>query len=1006
MVRSGLTWVEIIVHSANHFVGDVGSEHHGMSLIAMEGFIMRNESVWRLLMTIAAVGVLAQGTLTAQSATSASLVGKATDSSGAVLPGVTVTVTSPALQVGQKTVVTDPDGTYRVLQLPVGLYSVKFELSGFESYVQNGIRLSVGFTGRVDAVMQVGAVSESVTVSGESPVVDTVHTTSSTTFQLEVLQATPKGRGVWDIYDFASGVSTAGAPDVGDSNIGSRGDIKVYGVAQQATILVEGINAVTFDGPGYSSAQYIDYFPMNEVKVNASGADPETGTPGASVEIEMKGGSNSFHGNYEGAFERPGMQADNITPALQAQGLKVTTPLKSYYDFAGDLGGRIVRDKLWFYGGKTRQVSDIGIAGFAQSPGPDGKYLTGDEVPGTQTITMNDEFAKVSAQPWSATHLGGSYLHWSKYADHWTASRLRPEESTETQFLPGNIWRGEVQSVPKSTLLLNAYLGSSGYNVTRADQPGTDVPGNPSRFDAGTGLYTGPSAMPPIKPVNHYESHENITFLPKDPILGGRHALKMGGIFTWESGSSAYVNKASGDYLLNYLNQVPNSITFYNFPITPTNDLRSQALFAADTWTMSRVTLNLGVRWERYRAWYPTQSRAEGPFAPAATYPGEDILLWKRVVPRLGVAWDVRGNGKTVIKTTFGQYSNQPGYNFAENYNPNALVSTTYRWRDLNGNGDYNPGEVNLDPNGSDYLSATGGANQLVNPNLQQPNDLEFMARIDRELVANTAVSLVYVRKTMRDQFDNNSCPAGYSCSSTRNIARPAGDYTVPVTVRDPGPDGVLGNADDGNPLTLWTYPSQFVGAAFNQTMFVNAPSDRSDIYNTIEGTFTKRYSNRWNLLASFGLTKNHAWMPLAAVPQTPNDTLFPIDDTWNWNGRMTGSVMLPFQIQLAGTLIANSGAHGVRTVTFGSIPQVNTVTVRIEPFGSEQLPNLSTVNLRGSKAISLLGSQKLSLTFDVFNVFNSSAPTAAAFLSGKAFGFATGLMAPRIARLGVKFAF
>jgi hypothetical protein len=421
---------------------------------------------------------------------------------------------------------------------------------------------------------------------------------------------------------------------------------------------------------------------------------------------------------------------------------------------------------------------------------------------------------------------------------------------------------------------------------------------------------------------------------------------------------------------------------------------------------MSRLTFNLGVRWERYHAWYPTQSRVAGPFAAAASYTGTDILTWKRIVPRLGMAWDVNGSGKTVIKTTFGQYSNQPGYNFAENYNPNALVSTTYRWRDLNGNGDYDPNEVNLDPNGPDYISAKGGANQLVNSNLRQPNDLEFMARIDRELVANTAVSLVYVRKTMRDQFDNASCPAGYSCSSTRNVARPAADYTVPISAIDPGPDGVLGGGDDGGAETIWTYPSQFAGAAFNQTMFVNAPSDRSDIFNTVEGTFTKRYSNRWNLLASFGLTKNHAWMPLAAVPQSPSDALFPIDDTWNWNARMTGSVMLPYQIQLAATLIANSGAYGVRTVTFGSIPQLSTATVRVEPFGSEQLPNLSTANLRTSKAFALASTRKLTLTFDVFNIFNSSAPTAATFLSGKAFGFATGLMAPRVARLGLKFAF
>ncbi len=968
---------------------------------------MRTVRLCCLSVAIAIAGVFGQTAVHAQSASSASLVGKVVDPSGAVLPGVTVTVTGSALQVAQVTAVTGADGTYRVPQLPVGVYTVSFGLQGFETYVQKDVRLSVGFTGRVDAVMKVGAISESVTVTGESPIIDTVNTTSSTTFQQEVLTSTPKGRGMWDIYDFASGVKTTGAPDVGDSNIGQRGDIQVYGVAQQATINVEGVNAVTFDGPGFSSAQYIDYFPMNEVKVTASGANPEIGTPGAAVQVEMKSGANAFHGNYEGAFETKGMQSNNITPALQAQGLRVTVPLDHYNDAAGDLGGRILRDKLWFYGGATRQSEGIGIAGFAKSPGPDGVYLTPDDVPGTDTFTMHDIFGKLSAQPWTSTHLGASYIHWSKFADHWHGSRLRPAESSDTELLPGNVWRAEVQSVPSTNLLLDAYLGFSGYGVTYGiASEGNDVAGNPSRQEISTGLFSGPDSQLPQKYVDHYESHETMTFLPKREFLGGRHQVKTGFIFTIEGGGSGYPNKPAGDYLLKFLNGQPNSIVTYNFPISPTNDLRSQAAFATDTWTMNRLTFNLGVRWERYHAWYPAQARAAGPFAAATTFPELDVLHWTRVVPRLGMDWDVRGNGKTVVKATFGEYSNQPGYNFAENYNPNAEATTTYRWHDLNGNGDYDPGEVNLAPNGPDFISAAGGVSQLVNPNLQQPHEFEIMGEIDRELMKNTAVTLVYVRKQMIAEFDNNSCPAGYDCVSTRNVARPASDYTVPFNVIDPGPDGKLGTGDDGGPLTLYTYPAQFAGGAFNQTMYVNAPSDRPNIYNTVEGSFTKRYSNRWNLLASFGVTKNHAWMPLAAVPQTPNDTLFPMDDTWNWNARLTGSYTVPYQIQLSATLLANSGQHYDRTVTFGQIPQLNTATVRVEPFGTEQLPTFSTANLRVSKGLSLGASRKLTLIFNAYNIFNSSAPTQAAYLSGKAYGFATDLLAPRVLRLGARFTF
>jgi hypothetical protein len=269
------------------------------------------------------------------------------------------------------------------------------------------------------------------------------------------------------------------------------------------------------------------------------------------------------------------------------------------------------------------------------------------------------------------------------------------------------------------------------------------------------------------------------------------------------------------------------------------------------------------------------------------------------------------------------------------------------------------------------------------------------MTELDRELVKNTAVKLVYVRKEMLQLFD----------SAARNVGRPIDYYTVPVPVVDPGPDGVAGTADDGRPMTLYTYPSQYSGSAFGQNMFVNAPSDRPNIYNTIEGTFEKRYSNRWNLLTSFGLTKTHEWLIAAAVPQTPNDNLFPLDNTWKWNGRATGSYSLPYDILVSATVLANSGAKYGRTVTFGRIPQLNTVTVRVDDVGSEQLPTFAMANFGVNKSVPF-GRTKVSVIFNIYNAFNTSAPTAARFLSGPAYGYATQVLAPRMLRLGARFVF
>ncbi len=393
---------------------------------------------------------------------------------------------------------------------------------------------------------------------------------------------------------------------------------------------------------------------------------------------------------------------------------------------------------------------------------------------------MHDYFGKVSAQPWKATHLNGSIIKWAKDALGWRGSRLRPAEAADHEVLPGQDWRAEVQSVPNDSIMLDAYLGIGITTIQYTPMvPSAEVAGNPSRYEISTGLYTGPDVQFPRKCDDHYESHETVTYLPKGRFLGGRHQIKGGLIFTIEGGGSGYPSNVAGDYQLRFLNGAPNSIDIYNHPTSPVNDMRSQALFAMDTWTMSRLTFNLGVRWERYHAWYPNQSRVAGTFSifPAQTFQAQNVLTWTRAVPRLGIDWDIFGNGKTVFKATFGEYSNQPGYNFAENYNPNARAISRYRWHDLNGNGNYDPGEVNLDPNGPDFISASGGVSQLVNPSLQQPHEFEAMVELDRQLVANTAVSLVWVRKEMINEFDNGSCPDGYSCSSTRNVARPASLY-------------------------------------------------------------------------------------------------------------------------------------------------------------------------------------------------------------------------------------
>jgi hypothetical protein len=953
--------------------------------------------VYRATLAVVFVLLCSAAHAAAQNVASASIVGKVTDESGAGIPGATITVTGSALQVPHSAV-SDPDGTYRVVDLPVGTYRASYELSGFQSYIRDELRLSVGFVAKVDVILKVGAIAETVTVSGASPVVDVVNTTSSTNFPRETLESMPRGRALWDLIPLASGVSTRGSPDVGDSNLGNRQDISSYGVAAQPTLEIEGINVQTDDS--FSSAVYLSYFGMDEVQIKAAGNTAEVGFPGVNMVAVVKSGGDAFHGTYVGSYESPTLQSDNITPALQAQGLRQTSPLQHYYDMAGDLGGRLIRDKLWFYSGLSRQDIDAGLVGFAKAPGPDGVYLTADDVPGDVETRLDNENMKFSYQASRTAKLVGVWQHTNKFAPEFGATRLRPLEAEPYYKQPGNVWKGEIQAAPSNGLLINALGGYGGYFANYQDQPGSDVKGNPSRFDQRSGLYTGPQAEVAQRPQNRYEARGSVSYFP-DTFAGGKHQFKAGATFTREDGGSGFIEKASGDYLLTFNGTQPLQITTYNFPIVPVNRLNTGAVYLTDTWTLSRLTMNLGVRYERYHSFYPDQSSQAGQFSAGGNFPGVDILTWNRVVPRLGAAWDLRGNGKSVLKSTYGWYSNSMGNLYAQLYNPNGEVTTNYRWHDLNGNGDYDPGEVDLRSSGVDFLSAFGGTNQILNPGLQQPVTYEYTAKLEQELVPNTALSVTYVYKRVHNLYNKSG---QFTSVAGVNVLRPYGVYTVPIARSDPGPDGIVGTADDGGPLTIWDYPATYAGGAFNGQEIVNNPADRDDYFHSIEATFTKRYSSKWNALASFWVTKNH--QRIQATPQSANDDAFPIDETWHWEGRVSGSYTLPYGIQFSGLLRSQSGVFGQRTARFTGIPQQSTVTLRMDPYGTEQGPTIAVLNLKGSKRIALGGSRRLDASFEIFNAANSSAATALTYLSGPSFGFVTGVVPPRVARFGLSFSF
>ena len=974
---------------------------------------------------IAGLGVvimgLAPSLAAGQSAQSASLVGRVADESGAAMPGVTVTLKSPALQVSQLSAVTGAEGDYRVLELPPGVYTVTFELTGFQTSVRTDVHLTTGSAGRVDAMMKIGALSETVQVTGLSPVVDTVNVAGQTTLVQEQLRSIPMGGTMQEMLPLAAGLSMQTKPDVGDSNLASRSAIITYGVVLQATLDIEGINTVTAHDA--DTAVYLNSFALEEAQFKTSGNNAEIAFPGVAQVAVMKSGSNAFHGSARGSYENPKWQGNNVTAELAAQGITNPNPIvdPGFYDYNFDLGGRIVRDRLWFYGGTSQQSVKQGQIGFVAAPNADGCWFAscGGTTPGTTAQSLPQFNWKVNYQVRPTTKLIASQFSAVKH--HSTmggAGQLRPLPSTTFQRQPDQTWKGEMQSAPRNNLLLDVIYGYGGYHTHYIAQPatqvsqygfpdGTDVKGNPSSIELSNNLVYGPNESVQDRPQNRYELKATVTYIPSEPHLGGTHQFKIGTTDDWENaGTRVLEDKASGDYQLRFSRGAPSQIVVYNFPFaTSTNTLLGQAVYVTDTYTLRRVTVNAGVRWERYRNFYPEQTKEAGQFSaifPARTYPRQDVLTWVDTVPRVGAAWDLTGNGKTVAKASFGIFGDTMGDLYSNAFNPNGQATQTYSWTGpclvtQYRNDTFNDTSCDVTPQflatlpSLTPLSATGGINSVINPDLKQNTTSEYTTRMERELIPNVAVSAGYVYHRILNNYNTNL-----------QLLRPY-DTWIPAA-------GTFADGLTGSPVTIYTYPASEVGAAFNVLKAANAPTDRPDTYHSIEVAATKRYSRKWTGAASFWTTKNHRWITGNSsggngnTPQSPNDDRFAVDDTWTWEARASGTVNFPMDISLSSSYRAQSGEREQRTQQFSAASSVlrqGSVTLRMGEYGEYTAPTVQIVAIKATKRFGLGQGRFFELNFQVFNALNASGITSINRLTGPQFGLATGIVSARVARFG-----
>lgn len=953
-----------------------------------------------LLFTLLPIPAFAQGGGASQTGT---INGKVSDAQGGVLPGVTVTITGPALIVAQ-TAVTNETGMYRFPAVPPGRYSVVYDLTGFNKLTRENIDISIGFTATLNVELKIASLNESVTVTGDSPVIDTSATRVQQNFKLEALKSIPNARDMWALLAVTPAVQM-GRIDVGGNRAGTQTAYTAFGYGhqdQQVQVLVEGIN--TTEGTG-GAGIYGDYGAYEEVFVGTAGQGAEMPTPGVQSQFLSKSGGNQFKGNIYLDYENHNMEGSNIPAAFTAPTAFGGAPLLAgsnridrYNDFNIDGGGPIAKDKMWFYTSYRRQFNAVARPNFLF---PETFDTSNWNLSGKGTYQLNKNNKVIAYYQWN-----DKVQPWRPWNDSYTYSTA---QDTANEDSPTWIWKGEWNGTLSNNLYVEARYGVFGYAFPLVGYSDAPFIQDRSRLTSQGGD-TRNQQDRDRKQVNGAATYF------KDNFLGGTHSIRIGGELQLETQWNGYQRTRAGNVEQILNNGVPFQVVL-GFPtasgevghksdrdnLLSIGKLNTTSAFVSDQWTLGRVTLNLGARYDHYRSFIPVQQQlpyTNGPISlQAQTFPEQTFFVWNSVVPRVGMVYNITSDGKTVVKLNYGYFKHNPGPAIAQSANPNQSRKTvTYTWNDTNKDGLYENGEQGT------LVSTALAGTVAVDPNITQPYTNEVAAFVERQLSGDIGVQGGFVYKT-NDNLWQSYVPG-----------RAPAAYTVPFAVADRGPDGALGTGDDQS-LTFYGIPSAQLGSA--NTVIENTPGIGR--YKSAEVSLNKRLSHHWS--AGFG--GSYSWIrenasSLASnsfasglYPNSRNDALYtgdPANGTLSytqWGFNAYGSYEAPFGIKISPVFRSQAGQSFGRTLSISapsSCACFASGTVLVEPLDSRRMDNVNVFDIRTEKAFSLNASAKLRVFLDAFNLNDNHAAEVSKWATGATFLQPTAIVAPRVARVGVRF--
>jgi hypothetical protein len=914
--------------------------------------------------------------------------GRVTDAQGAVLPGVTVTATSPSA-LGTQTTVTSETGNYRFPAIPPGTYVVTYDLPGFNTIRREGISIALGFTATVNVELALATLQETVTVTGESPLIDTSATRVVQNFKLEQLQSIPNARDMWALLAVTPAVQM-GRIDVGGNRAGTQTGYTAYGQSGQVRVLIEGIN--TTEGTG-GAGFYFDYSSLEEVFLGTSGQSAEMPNPGVQSQFIAKSGGNQFNGEvyldwYNNSLQGSNIPEDYSTPtAFRNQPIRAhSNEIDRYYNWSVNVGGPIKRDRVWWFGTYNKQFNAISQPNF--------------EFDKTFDTTLWNAVGKGTYQM-NQNHKFIGYYQWGQKIQPnrlpFAANVYRDEGPTNRQDSGSWVYKAEWNGTISEKLYVEARYGDFGYyfpQITNGTQdyffrdPGTlEILGShqKNQNDRDRKQWTGAATY----------------FLD---TAKGSHTLKVGGELLKEQQWFGVLQGVGGNIEHVYNNGVSSQVIFRiptatqvgglkdndNGNLTTRNGLDAASLFVNDTWSVGRFTINGGLRWDRYSGYLPEQNQLAAVVGPvvvnAKTFPETDLFSWNLVAPRVGVVFDLTGDGKTVVKGNYGLYWHNPGVGVPSDVNPNTgTKSATYTWTDTNGDRRWQPGEQTA------LQSASLEGATRLDPNLKAPYSHEAAGWFERQLTDVLGVRAGFVYKTEDDLISL------YIPTRGLDVYAASG---VPFNFIDNGVDGVRGTADDRT-LSYVGLPSANAATVFPTTQVeMNLP--QYSRYKTAEVSMTKRYGNKWS--ASLGGA--YTWMTdfPNGFPQNPNQP--GAEDRTIWNFKASGSYDGPYGIRLSPVLRHQSGANYARTntITFPTGVTGSGTAVYMEAMDANREDNIWVLDVRAEKTVSFTDRIRTRLFFDLFNITNSHASETISRATGTGYQRPAAILAPMTARVGFRF--